>query len=109
MLQRSDLAAHRLGSLLQVMTVDRIAPDEKVAELRAGLAEIEGSVSALRGSVAREIDEVRGSATRDVAARNLAALPEPLRRLEEGAAYPVAVSDGLRALAAEMDRRFGES
>jgi hypothetical protein len=39
MLQRSDLAAHRLGSLLQVMAVDRIAPDEKVAELREGLAE----------------------------------------------------------------------
>lgn len=47
--------------------------------------------------------------TRATAARNLAALPEPLRRLEEGAAYPVAVSGGVRALAAEMDRRLGES
>jgi len=47
--------------------------------------------------------------TRAVAARNLAALPEPLRRLEEGYAYPVTVSDGLRAMAREMDRRLGES
>ncbi len=39
MLQRSELAAHRLGYLLQVMAVDRIAPDEKVIELREGLAE----------------------------------------------------------------------
>jgi nicotinate phosphoribosyltransferase len=38
------------------------------------------------------------------AARNLAALPEPLRRLETGARYPVAVSKRLRAMAAEMDR-----
>ena len=42
--------------------------------------------------------------SRDTAAANLAALPEALRRLEEGASYPVAVSDGLRRLAAEMDR-----
>jgi len=39
MLQRCELAAHRLGFLLQVMAGDRIAPEEKVAELRAGLAE----------------------------------------------------------------------
>ncbi len=39
MLQRSDLAARRLGHLLDVMAVDRIAPDEKVYELREGLAE----------------------------------------------------------------------
>jgi len=47
--------------------------------------------------------------SRAEAARNLAALPEPLRRLEEGAAYPVTVSEGLQTMAAEMDRRFGES
>jgi hypothetical protein len=39
MLQRSEIAAHRLGSLLQVMVRDRIAPDEKVRQLRESLAE----------------------------------------------------------------------
>jgi hypothetical protein len=39
MLQRADIASHRLGHLLQVMSGDRIAPDEKVHQLRAGLAE----------------------------------------------------------------------
>jgi len=42
---------------------------------------------------------------RATAARNLAALPEPLRRLEPGALYPVQVADPLVALAAEVDRR----
>jgi nicotinate phosphoribosyltransferase len=39
---------------------------------------------------------------RAVAARNLAALPETLRRLEAGTVYPVAVSEGLQALARAM-------
>jgi hypothetical protein len=39
MLQRSEIAAHRLSHLLQVMARDRIAPDEKVYQLREGLAE----------------------------------------------------------------------
>jgi hypothetical protein len=39
MLQRSEIAEHRLGHLLQVMARDRIAPDEKVHQLREGLAE----------------------------------------------------------------------
>jgi nicotinate phosphoribosyltransferase len=38
------------------------------------------------------------------AARNLAQLPEPLRRLEPGVAYPVKVADALVALAQEADR-----
>ena len=45
---------------------------------------------------------------RQTAAHNLAALPEPLRRLEKGIAYPVEVSTGLRDMAAEMDRRVGD-
>jgi nicotinate phosphoribosyltransferase len=40
---------------------------------------------------------------RDRAARNLAQLPEPFRRLETGTAYPVEISAKLKALAAEMD------
>ncbi len=39
------------------------------------------------------------------AARDLERLPEPLRRLEEGAHYPVALGDSMQALAAEVDRR----
>jgi hypothetical protein len=39
MVQRSEIAAHRLGYLLQIMARDRIAPDEKVHQLRASLAE----------------------------------------------------------------------
>jgi nicotinate phosphoribosyltransferase len=38
------------------------------------------------------------------AARDLARLPEPLKRLETGAAYPVTISDALKALAAQTDR-----
>ena len=39
---------------------------------------------------------------RDRAARDLARLPEPLRQLVPGTAYPVTVADTLQALAAEM-------
>ena len=46
------------------------------------------------------------AAIRAHAARELAALPEPLRRLEPGAAYPVKVSQRLVDLAAEVDRRI---
>ena len=42
---------------------------------------------------------------REHAARGLARLPDPLRRLETGVAYPVEISAKLRALAAEMDAR----
>lgn len=42
---------------------------------------------------------------RDHAARELARLPEPLRRLEPAATYPVDVADALKSLAAEVDRR----
>jgi nicotinate phosphoribosyltransferase len=40
---------------------------------------------------------------RERAARDLARLPEPLRRLEPGACYPVKVADALSALAAAID------
>ena len=40
------------------------------------------------------------------AARDLARLPEPLRRLEPGAAYPVQVADALERLAREVDDRL---
>jgi nicotinate phosphoribosyltransferase len=41
---------------------------------------------------------------RERAARELARLPEPLRRLESGANYPVTIAEPLKALAAEADR-----
>jgi nicotinate phosphoribosyltransferase len=41
------------------------------------------------------------------AARDLERLPEPLRRLEPGASYPVEVSEALRRLAVEVDGRVG--
>ena len=40
---------------------------------------------------------------RERAARELERLPEPLRRLQTGASYPVAVSDALKRLAADVD------
>lgn len=47
------------------------------------------------------LDEIRATA-----ARNLAALPEPLRRREIGAIYPVQIADALVRLAGEVDRRI---
>ncbi|RMF84961.1 MAG: nicotinate phosphoribosyltransferase [Nitrospirae bacterium] len=46
-------------------------------------------------------------AVRAACAERLATLPEPYRRLEPGPPYPVAVSEGLERLAAEVDRRTG--
>jgi len=43
--------------------------------------------------------------TRERAKRDLARLPEPLRRLEAGVSYPVEISAKLKALAAEMDAK----
>jgi nicotinate phosphoribosyltransferase len=49
------------------------------------------------------LEEIRARA-----ARNLEALPGPLSRLERGASYPVSISDALRDLAKEVDRRLSE-
>jgi nicotinate phosphoribosyltransferase len=46
------------------------------------------------------------AASRARAERDLARLPEPLRRLESGATYRVDVSDALRGLATEVDSRI---
>ena len=42
------------------------------------------------------------------AARDLERLPDPLRRLEPGASYPVEVADALKRLAAEVDRHLAD-
>jgi nicotinate phosphoribosyltransferase len=49
------------------------------------------------------LDQMRARAARD-----LQMLPEPLRRLEASAFYPVEVADALTRLAAEVDRRTGQ-
>ena len=50
---------------------------------------------------AASLDEIRRRA-----ARELERLPEPLRRLDPGMTYPVEVTDELKRLAAEVDRRL---
>jgi nicotinate phosphoribosyltransferase len=50
---------------------------------------------------APSLDDIRAHAKRE-----LSHLPDPLRRLAVGAAYPVAVSSELEGLAAEVDRRM---
>jgi len=50
------------------------------------------------------LDQIRSRA-----ARELERLPEPLRRLEPDASYPVEVSDALRRLAAEVDGRMAQA
>ena len=47
------------------------------------------------------LDEIRLTAKRE-----LERLPENLRRLTPGAAYPIEVADDLVKLAAEIDRRM---
>jgi nicotinate phosphoribosyltransferase len=42
------------------------------------------------------------------AERDLARLPEPLRRLKSGTAYRVEVADALHRLAAEVDQRIAQ-
>lgn len=46
------------------------------------------------------------AAIRERAARELARLPEPLRRLDAAATYPVEIAAELKALAAAVDRRL---
>jgi nicotinate phosphoribosyltransferase len=46
------------------------------------------------------------AALRERAARNLARLPEPLRRLDSDASYPVQIGDRLRRLVDEVDMRL---
>jgi len=62
-------------------------------------------VAAMRGG--RRVDPAASpGAIRERAARQLATLPEPLRRLEPGATCPVEVAPALRALAAAVDARL---
>ncbi len=49
------------------------------------------------------------AAIRERAARDLERLPEPLRKLEPGASYPVELADALLRLATEVDNRMAHS
>jgi nicotinate phosphoribosyltransferase len=66
---------------------------------RGGLALIVPVMKDGKGLPQRSLDETRAHA-----AHELARLPEPLRRLELGATYPVTVAQALHDLAAEADR-----
>jgi nicotinate phosphoribosyltransferase len=46
------------------------------------------------------------AAMRERAKRELARLPEPLRRLDAKATYPVEITEELKVLAAEVDSRM---
>ena len=45
---------------------------------------------------------------RERAARELERLPEPLRRLDPQASYPITISEPLRRLTEETDRRLAQ-
>jgi nicotinate phosphoribosyltransferase len=54
-----------------------------------------------RIALSPSLDEIRRHAKRE-----LERLPEPLRRLQPGARYPVEVTEDLVRLASEVDRRM---
>ena len=56
----------------------------------------------------RRLATPRLSESRAHAAEQLRRLPEPLRRLESGVAYPVEIAPALRELAAAVDRRLAK-
>jgi len=84
---------------------------DALARMRGDILSIEGDTQSgetliapvmragKRVAPAPTLTQIRARATRD-----LARLPEPLKRLETGAAYPVTISDALKALAAQTDR-----
>ncbi len=71
--------------------------DEQEGEPIVRLAMREGR----RVAPSATLDEIR-----DCVARDIGRLPEPLRRLEAGASYPVLIADPLKRLAADVDRRL---
>jgi nicotinate phosphoribosyltransferase len=86
-----------------LMTGDRIALDSAAA-LSAGREK-----ERLIHAVMRDGRRLQPSPSLDVIRRHaqgeLDRLPDPLRRLEPGAGYPVEIADDLVSLAAELDRR----
>ncbi len=88
-----DAGGHMAGDVIS------LEDDDQAGEPLLELVMKEG----VRTTPPETLEEIRGRA-----ARNLEALPGPLSRLERGAPYPVSISDALRALAKEVDRRLSE-
>ena len=84
-----DTGGRMVGDVLSVETDKQAGEPLIVPVMRAGK----------RLAPAPTLDEIRARAARD-----LARLPEPLRRLEQGVNYQVKIADALVALAAEADR-----
>ncbi|AXK79814.1 nicotinate phosphoribosyltransferase [Pseudolabrys taiwanensis] len=84
-----DLDGRMAGDVLSVETDKHPGETLIVPVMRGGR----------RLAPAPSLDEIRARAARD-----LARLPEPLRRLEQGVTYPVQVADALVKLADEADR-----
>ncbi len=87
----------------------RYGPDGRIAGDVMSLETDQQSGSPLIAPVMRDGRRVAPAPTlaeiRARAARELERLPEPMRRLEPGAAYPVQIADPLLRLAGEVDRR----
>ena len=84
-----DRDGRMAGDVLSVETDKHAGEDLVVPVMRGGK----------RLAPAPSLDEIRARAARD-----LARLPEPLRRLEQGVTYPVQVAEALVKLAEEADR-----
>jgi nicotinate phosphoribosyltransferase len=91
----------------------RVGADGRFAGDTLTLAEENGPGMPLLGPVMRGGQPAAPApgldAIRRHAAEQLAALPEPLRSLDVGGAYPVEVADSVRRLAAEVDASTGRS
>jgi nicotinate phosphoribosyltransferase len=92
--RRVGTDGHMAGDVLSVERDEQ--PGEPLVELVMQGGKRIGSAPTL--------DEIRARA-----ARGLERLPEPLRKLEPGASYPVEVSASLKRLAAAVDARMKHS
>jgi nicotinate phosphoribosyltransferase len=86
-----DADGRMAGDVLSLES-DRQSGEELIAPVMQGGRRLHPSPS---------LDDIRAHSRRE-----LERLPEPLRRLEQGAAYPVEVASDLKKLAAEVDRRL---
>jgi nicotinate phosphoribosyltransferase len=86
-----------------ILTLDAAAPSAPASERPGGAEPLIHQV--MRGGNRLRPQETL-AAMRERAKRELARLPEPLRRLDTKATYPVEIAAELEALAAEVDRRL---
>jgi nicotinate phosphoribosyltransferase len=86
-----------------ILTLDAASPSAPASERPGGDEPLIHQV--MRGGNRLRPPETL-AAIREHAKRELARLPEPLRRLDAKATYPVEITAELKALAAEVDRRL---